>query len=188
MHQSLNFLVEEIRKGSTNSFNKLFSDYYKNLCLFAYTYVKDTDIAEEIVQEIFITIWEQRKTIIIKTSTRAFLYTSVKNRAINYLRDEKTRILHKDQFVREKISKTENIINLYELEELNHILREAIKELPDQCRIIFGMRQNQNLSNRQIANQLNLSVKTVENQIYIAVKKLREKLAPYLFLILLFFK
>jgi len=180
-------LIEEIRKGSTNSFNQLFTDYYQNLCRFAYTFVKDADISEEIVQELFISIWERRQTITIKTSARAFLYTSIKNRALNYIRNEKTRVGHEDDFAREQNSKVDSLINFCEQEELNHIIKQAISELPPQCRTIIELRQKHSLSNREIALQLNLSVKTVENQINISIKKLREKIAPYLSCILIFF-
>jgi RNA polymerase sigma-70 factor (ECF subfamily) len=187
MHQSLNLFKEELRKGLPGSFNQLFTDYYQNLCRFAYTFVKDAELSEEIVQELFISIWEQRQTIAINTSIRAFLYTSVKNRSLNFLRNEKTRSNHEDQFAQIQNLKTDSIIDFLEREELNHVIEQAIKELPVQCRAIFELRQKQNLTNRDIANQLSLSVKTVENQINNAVKKLREKLYPYLSLILLFF-
>ena len=176
MHFDNNLLINEIKKGSTNSFNRLFTEYYQNLCRFAYTFVKDADISEEIVQELFISIWERRQTLNINTSARAFLYTSIKNRALNYLRNEKTRIAHEDEFAQGQSRNADS-----------HIIDQAISELPFQCRTIIELRRKQNLSNREIATQLNLSVKTVENQINIAIKKLREKLAPYLSCILLFF-
>jgi RNA polymerase sigma-70 factor (ECF subfamily) len=187
MHPGINLFIDEIKKGSTNSFNQLFEDYYQNLCRFVYTFVRDTEISEEIVQELFISIWEQRQSISINTSIRAFLYTSVKNKALNYLRNEKTRTRHENEFARNQGLRTEDLINLYEKEEFHGILEKAITELPDQCRAIFELRQKQNLSNKAIALELNLSIKTVENQINIAVKKLREKIGPYLSIFFLFF-
>jgi RNA polymerase sigma-70 factor (ECF subfamily) len=167
--------------------DQLFSDYYQNLCRFAYTFVRDTAISEEIVQELFISLWEQRDSITFNSSARAFLYTSVKNRSLNYLRNEKTRSLHENEFAREKYAYNDSIINKCEQEDSIFIIEKAVSELPEQCRIIFELRQKQNLTNKEIAIQLNLSVKTVENQINIAIKKLREKLSPYLTCILLFF-
>jgi RNA polymerase sigma-70 factor (ECF subfamily) len=187
MPQNLDLFIKGIKKGSRETFNQLFEVYYRNLCRFAFTFVKDSDAAEEIVQELFISIWEQRQNLSIRISIRAFLYTSVKNRSINYLRNNKTRIFHEDEFAAEQNSKVENIINYCEQKELKSIVEKAINELPLQCRAIFVMKQKQNLSNKDIAAELNLSVKTVENQMNIALKKLRQKLTPFLDAILIFF-
>ena len=187
MNDTLNHFSQELRRGNKQLFDKLFTDYYVNLCRFAYTYVRDHDISEEIVQEVFIALWEQRDTFSINTSIRSFLYTSVKNRSLNHIRNSKTRICHEDEFAKEQDSMVTHIINFCEQEELSHLIDTAIGELPDQCRTIFEMSRNQNLTHREIAQQLNISQKTVENQMGIALKKLRTKLSPYLSSIIAFF-
>lgn len=187
MKDTLNYLWDKFQHNDPQSFDKLFTDYYVNLCRFAYTYVKDEDLSEEIVQEIFIGLWEQRSTLKIKTNIRSLLYTSVKNRSLNYLRDQHTRLAHEDEFAKEHASKVSHIINFCEREELNNLINQAIAELPDQCRIIFEMSREQNLTYKEIATKLNISQKTVENQMVIALKKLRTKLAPYLTSIIAFF-
>lgn len=187
MNDTLNHFSQELQRGNKQLFNQLFTDYYVNLCRFAYTYVKDNDISEEIVQEVFIALWEQRAAFSINTSVRSFLYTSVKNRSLNHIRNSKTRIRHEDEFAKEQDSKVSHIINFCEQEELSHLIDTAISELPDQCRTIFEMSRNQNLTHSQIAQQLNISQKTVENQMGIALKKLRTKLSPYLSSIIAFF-
>jgi RNA polymerase sigma-70 factor, ECF subfamily len=187
MNDSLYHFNQELQRGNKQLFNQLFTDYYVNLCRFAYTYLKDNDISEEIVQEVFITLWEQRAALDINTSIRSFLYTSVKNRALNYIRNTKTRIRHEDEFAREQASKVRHIINFCEREELIHLINQAITELPEQCQTIFEMSRVQNLTHREIAQNLNISAKTVENQIGIALKKLRNKLSPYLTTIISFF-
>ena len=180
MNDSFNHFGQQLHQNNRQLFNQLFADYYVNLCRFAYTYVSDNDIAEEIVQEVFIALWEQRKTLNIHTSIRSFLYTSVKNKALNYIRNAKTRTHHENEFAREQASKISDLIDFCEREELNHLIGQAINELPEQCRTIFEMSRNQNLTYKEIAQHLNISAKTVENQISIALRKLRQKLSPYL--------
>lgn len=187
MKDTLNHFGKELQHGNRKLFNQLFTDYYVNLCRFSYTFLRDNDTSEEIVQEVFITLWEQRDSIDINYSIRSFLYASVKNRSLNYIRNQKTRIRHEDEFAREQASKVGHIINFCEREELNHIIDQAITELPEQCRTIFEMSRNRNLTYKEIAQQLNIMPKTVENQMGIALKKLRSKLSPYLTIIVTFF-
>ncbi|WP_320052883.1 RNA polymerase sigma-70 factor [uncultured Acetobacteroides sp.] len=187
MNDTLNHFCRELQHGNQRLFNQLFADYYVNLCRFAYTYLKDNDTSEEIVQEVFINLWEQRDRLTINTSIRSFLYTSVKNRALNHIRNSKTRLHHEDEFAQEQASKVGHIINFCEREELSHLIDTAVAELPEQCRTIFDLSRNQNLTYNEIAQQLNISPKTVENQMGIALKKLRAKLSPYLSSIIAFF-
>lgn len=187
MNDTLHHFSQDFQRGNRQLFNQLFSDYYVNLCRFAYTYLKDNDDSEEIVQEVFITLWENRAKLVINTSIRSFLYTSVKNRSLNFIRNRNTRLSHEDEFAREQAAILSHITNFCEREELNHLIDEAITELPEQCRIIFEMNRNHELTYTDIAKQLIISPKTVENQIGIALKKLRIKLAPYLYCIIAFF-
>jgi RNA polymerase sigma-70 factor (ECF subfamily) len=180
MAQSLNLFCNDLKSGNSNLFSQLFSDYYVNLCRFAFTYLKDREASEEIVQEMFISLWENRNKLNINTSVRAFLYTSVKNKALNYLRDEKTRKGHENGFSIEQSQKVDKLIDFCEREELQHLITDAVNDLPEQCQIIFKMSREQNLTYNEIAQQLDVSPKTVENQMGIALKKLRNKLSPYL--------
>ena len=187
MENNLHQFYNEHKGFDKEHFNQLFTDYYVNLYRFAYTYVKDSDISEEIVQEIFLLLWEKRNSLIISTSIRSFLYTSIKNKALNYIRDEKTRIGHENEFAREQSAKFTQILNFCEREELTQIIDQTIHELPKQCRIIFEMSKNENLTYKEIAQHLNISPKTVENQMGIALKKLRNKLSPYLTCLIVLF-
>ncbi len=180
MTQLLDNFYNALQNNNHKVFDQLFMDYYVNLCRFAYTYLKDREASEEIVQEIFISLWEYRESININTSIRAYLYTSVKNRSLNYLRNEKTRIGHENEFASEQVSKVNELINFCEHEELHTLINDSINDLPKQCRNIFNLSRNEGLTYNDIAHQLNLSPKTVENQMGIALKKLRSKLAPYL--------
>lgn len=187
MDQSLHQFFKEHRDFDKEHFNQLFEDYYVNLCRFAYTYVRDNDIAEEIVQETFISIWEKRHSLVITISVRSFLYSSVKNRSLNHIRNEKTRAGHENDFAKEQDAKVAHIINFCEREELTQLIDQAIAELPDQCRTIFELSRHEGLTYSEIATKMNLSSKSVENQMGIALKKLRNKLAPYLTCLITFF-
>lgn len=166
-------------KHNPEKFNQFFHDYYTNLSRFAYTYVKDEAIAEEIVQEVFVNLWQKQELTEIE-SIRSFLYISVRNKSLNYLRDHKTRTLHENEFAmeRERNSLYEN--NEYEHKQLEQLVKDAVAELPEKCREIFELSRNENLTYQQIADQLNISAKTVENQISIAIKKLKTKLRDYM--------
>lgn len=169
-----------MQKQNLKWFDQLFHLYYVNLCRFCLTYVKETYIAEEIVQEVFISFWERLSTLDITISERSFLYTSVKNRALNYLRDTNTRLKHESTFAEAQIGKVELPIHEWDQNLMENSIQQAISELPDKCRQIFELSRNQNLTYQQIADQLKLSSKTVENQVGIAIKKLKERLSEYL--------
>lgn len=173
-------------KRNSDIFNKLFHDYYTNLSRFAFTYVKDEAVAEELVQEVFVNLWQKQELKEI-SSIRSFLYISVRNRALNYLRDHKTRTLHENDFAIERERDALYEYNEYEHKQLETLVKDAIAELPEKCREIFELSRNENLSYQQIADQLNISAKTVENQISIAIKKLRVKLKDYMSFFATFF-
>lgn len=173
-------------KRNSVTFNKLFHEYYANLSRFAFTYVKDEDAAEEIVQEVFVNLW-QKQDINEVTSIRSFLYISVKNRSINYLRDHKTRILHENEYAMECEKNMFYENTEYEYQQIEEAVKNAIGELPDKCREIFELSRNENLTYQQIADQLNISKKTVENQISIAIKKLKNSLKNYMNFFVTFF-
>lgn len=173
-------------KRNTDIFNKLFHDYYTNLSRFAFTYVKDEAVAEGLVQEVFVNLWQKQEITEI-SSVRSFLYISVRNRALNYLRDHKTRTLHENEFALERDRDSSCEANEYEHQQLEALVIDAIAELPEKCREIFELSRNENLTYQQIADQLNISAKTVENQISIAIKKLRIKLKDYMNFLATFF-
>jgi RNA polymerase sigma-70 factor (ECF subfamily) len=186
MAQSSDLFFRELQKNNRKLFDQLFMDYYVDLSRFAFTYLKNKGLSEEIVQEIFISLWERRDNLNINTSVRAFLYTSVRNRALNYLRNENTRKSHENEFALEQATKTSDILDFCLQEQLQYNIDDAVNSLPGQCQQIFKLSRYENLTYNEIAQELNISPKTVENQMGIALKKLRNKLAPYLSSILAF--
>jgi RNA polymerase sigma-70 factor (ECF subfamily) len=161
-------------------FEKFFKEKYRSLCLLACRYVRDMVVAEEIVQDVFVRIWEKRGQIQIKGPAHAYITSSVKNNCLNYLK-------HKS--VVENYEKSEVLRTIYnpgDIEEEMHDMElesavmVAIAELPPKRQKIFNMSRAEGLKYHEIADQLGLSIKTVEAQMGQALKQLRVKLNEYL--------
>ena len=173
-------LYKRIQKGNEYAFDMLFKKYYAPLCRFALMFTKDNDNAEEIVQSFFVKFWQQRKKLIINSSVKSYLYTSVRNTALNYIKKEQTRSIYEKNYeISETESETINIGN----ENFNKIYIKAVEHLPDRTKQVFILSKNEGLSYNEIAEYLQITAKTVENNMGIAFKKLREFLMPYKHLI-----
>lgn len=178
-------LFRKIRRGDTHAFRKLFDRWYTPLCRHAVTFVGDQQVAEDIVQELFINLWTNRESIDITGSVQSYLYRSIRNRCLNYLRDHKAAQNYERDYDRQVIEDPENDDDEV-MRQLHGFALEAIRRLPERCRVIFNYSRHTGLTNREIAQKLKISEKTVENQITIALRKLRDKLEPYLEKILVF--
>lgn len=187
-------LVKSVSRGNKKGFEILYRTYYKRSCVYAYTFVSQYDVAEDIVGDVFLRLWERRETLNITDSVSSYLFQSVKNSCINYLTREKSK----------KQTVSENEINLLNLkinypvsdkyplmdligQELEAKIKLEIEKLPDQCKEIFYLSRFEELSHKEIAHQLGISENTVKVQIYRALIKLRIGLKPYLPIILLQF-
>ena len=180
-------LKSSIKKGDKTAFRQIYRKYYPGLCVIAHRYIRDHGIAEEIVQDVFLKLWEGRKTIEITGELHNYLYSAVRNGSVNYIR----RLLIERKYSESRtgqIRDTLNNINISQEDgssilianEMEKKINEAVESLPDRCREIFLMHRNEGLRYSQIAEKLKLSPNTVQRQISIALEKLREKLAPYL--------
>jgi len=178
-----------LRLTSLSTFKKLFDDYYAMLCLVAYDMIKNKQLAEEIVDEVFVNFWMKRESIDVYISVRAYLVKSVQNRCINWLEQTKAeRLLTDNKFDIDtydfvKWSEDYPLADLL-TEELQEKIEASIKILPDKCRNIFLLSRNEELSYEEIASRLSISVNTVKTQMKIALSRLRESLHDYLPLVL----
>lgn len=180
--------INFIRNGNEAAFEKVFKMYFKNLHAFAYTFMKNDDIAEEIVQNVFFRIWEKRDQLQIDDSLKAYLYRAVHNESLNHLKHLKVKSSFQLQYSDHMESSNSDVSNEMIASELENNIQKAINELPQQCRTIFQMSRYEQLKYHQIADHLNISIKTVENQMGKALKVLRSKLVEYLpFLLLLLY-
>jgi RNA polymerase sigma-70 factor (ECF subfamily) len=176
-------VINLIKEGNAQAFEKIFREYFKSLHAYAYTFMKDDEQAEEIVQNIFCRIWEKRDQLKTDGSLKAYLYRSVHNESVNYLKHQKTRAIFQVHYSNGDQTAGEASEKIMAAELDGHI-QKALNELPLQCRVIFQLSRFENLKYKQIADQLNLSVKTVENQMGKALKVLRLKLAEFLPIVL----
>ncbi|RHE89227.1 RNA polymerase sigma-70 factor [Bacteroides intestinalis] len=172
----------------------LFETLFRNLQprLFAYCckYVDDKEMARDLVQECFINFWENQDSVTL--SPEAYLFTSVRNRCLSYIRSQKVRSDYHES-VRLQIREFEfhpdtpdPVLELY-MKEVKDLLNVALNSLPPRSRQIFIMSRFQGLKNTEIANQLNISVRTVESQLYQALKHIKKHLKDYFPLIGLLF-
>jgi RNA polymerase sigma-70 factor (ECF subfamily) len=175
-------------KGSSvdvNAFEKIFREYFSPLVYFAVRFVKDVDSAREIVHQVFVRIWENREEIHLDSAMRSYLFTAVRNRCLNHLRDQAK--FHPDDVsnIPEIETSTEETGNPAESDELESAINSAVNTLPEKCREIFRMNRFGGLKYREIAENLDISVKTVEAQMSKALKLIREKLVDYFDIIIL---
>lgn len=152
-----------------DSFQFLYKEYYDSLVGFAESYVNRRDIAEDIVQEIFVGLWEKELRFLSKAALNTYLYTSVKNAALDFLKHQEVENRYAEHFLSDsKESGRESKLD----EEMLNLLFKSIDQLPERCREIFLMHLD-GLSNEEIAVQLHLSVLTVKTQKKKAMKILR---------------
>jgi len=158
----------------------LFRTHYQPLCNYAYTFVQDRDEAEEIVQSTFLSVWEKRENLEIRTAIKPYLYAMVRNACLNMLKHEKIKQQHATIELAVAEKSVESVTRSVMASELETKIYEAMEKLPQQCRLIFKLSRFEELKYSEIADQLNLSVKTVENQMGKALKIMREQLKDYL--------
>lgn len=175
-HETIQLMVSNREKP----FEQVFKSHFKSLHAYAYTIVKDEIAAEEIVQNVFLKIWEKKDQLDIQSSVTAYLYRAVYHESLNYLKHLKVKGAYQSYAVYQSKGQSDNASKKLLLSELEQQLNKALSELPEQCRTIFQMSRFEELKYREIANRLGLSIKTVENQMGKALKLLRMKLVDFL--------
>lgn len=160
------------------SLDKVYLEYYRGLHHYAYTILNDNILAEDMVHQVFFKILDKNESINIHTSLKAYLYRSVNNECLNYLKHRNVRNNYEKNMAITEVSDSSYSKVFYS--ELESRLKKAINELPEQCRTIFQLSRYEDLKYNEIAIQLGLSIKTVETQMSRALKKLRVQLTDYL--------
>ncbi|GAB3654231.1 RNA polymerase sigma-70 factor [Echinicola sediminis] len=181
MEYSPNSIISE--RIDEGNFEDTFKTYFKALHAYACVLLKDEDEAEEVVQNVFLKLWEKRGDIQIQTSLKAYLYQMVYRDSMNQIRHQKVKRKHEH-------------ITLYQAaadplrmdeggdEELMFELKKALHTLPDKCRKVFLLSRYESLKYQEIAERLDISIKTVETHMGKALKHLRAELADFLPIIL----
>ncbi len=172
-------------------FESIFKKYNKNLCFYAMKFVEDESIAQDIVQDVLLNLWDRQEIIEIEIVLRAYLFKSVFNRCLNHLGHKKVTDKH-HQIINRELKKIEveyygsSENHEHSLFELEIKIEKTMESLPPQCRNVFEMSRFKGLKNREIADELNISVKVVEKHITKALIIMRENLIDYLSLLLIF--
>jgi len=177
-------IIVDFNSGNKQAFEKFFNMFYKALCLFAGKYVYDDALAEDIVQEVFITLWKKWSNFKNLTSVKTFLYEAVRNKSLNYIKHIDVRKRFRESQIREMESEHYFVNHLLE-EETHRILYEEINKLPTQCCKILLL-SLEGLKNQEIAEDLSVSINTVKTQKKIAYKHLRLNLKNILSFIIIF--
>ncbi len=174
----LDALFVRVEGDDYRAFEAIFKRTYHSLCSYAHRIVKDRELVEELVDDVFCNVWRNRKRIRINASFRSYLIASVRNKSFDCLR----KIKNKRNSALDTVSEVANgqSIALEEIifEELNQQIEGAIQALPRQCRTIFQMSRNENLRYKDIAAILGISIKTVDTQMGRALKHLRKTVLP----------
>ncbi|MEN6453502.1 MAG: RNA polymerase sigma-70 factor [Prolixibacteraceae bacterium] len=171
-NQSELLLVDKIKAGDYDAFRCLYECYFQFLCNYAAKFVKDGFISEDVVQEVFVKIWENRKHFIVNTSVRSYLCSAVRNRSLNRLESESARQKYTSRFFNSK----SNLVDSDELEqeEFRNHLFDCIEKLPLRCKEAFVQSRFDKLKQERIALNLNISHATVKTQIHKALKLIRD--------------
>ena len=168
-------------------FETIFRQHYPELCGFANKYLHDLDAAEETVQTVFVKMWEKRAELEITTSVRSYLFTSVRNGCLNYIKHMKIRDDYKEHNQREMDQNRVLADDDLEASELENRIHSSINSLPEKRKKIFILSRYEGLKYQEIAEKLNISVKTVEHQMGSAIKQLKTDLAEYIVMLSLLF-
>ncbi|MGF1586927.1 MAG: RNA polymerase sigma factor [Bacteroidales bacterium] len=176
-------LFRQIRDGDERSFELLFKKYYAGLSSYAMAFVKCDDLARELAHETFIKIWKRRDSINIKSSFKSYIYRSLHNNCINFLKKSR-QLSNLNETAKAEILKQHEInMQCFDQENFDRLLSDdfdnvftrGLNALPDQCKEIFILCRDDKLSYQEVASRLGISVNTVKTQMKRALAKLREQ-------------
>jgi RNA polymerase sigma-70 factor (ECF subfamily) len=175
----------EINLLNEAGFEVLFKTHYKELHAYAFSLLRDWDMAEEIVQALFLKLWEKNEWLQIKTSAKSYLYRSVYHDSLNFMRREKVHLRYQSLTAHALKNESDDAAGKLKLSEVESHLQKALNKLPEKCRAIFHLSRFEEMKYREIAIQLDISIKTVETQMVKALRILREEMQEFLPLITL---
>jgi len=173
-------LIEKLKSGSEAAFDKLFRKYFRKLVYFSMKVVKSKDSSEEVVQDLFVSLWEKKHKLQLKVSLKAYLYRAVYNNSVQYVKKQQ-RFVNSSGLSDDL---PDDYTDLLEQSELEERVYQTIEQLPEKCKEIFKLKRFDELKNREIANQLQISIKTVETQMTRALKYLKKNLEDLILLVI----
>lgn len=187
MQATTTSVFDAVKMGDKKAFEQLFKTHYESLVRFAIEFVKDQDAAEDLVQEVFVKIWERKENISITTGIKPYLFMSVKNHCLNKLKAEQRNAFLHDDYAEDNRFVTHHTDQSTDTIDLAQHIKLALEKLPPRCALIFKLSRFEDKSYKEIAESLELSVKTVEAQMGKALSIMRSQLSPYLKVVLIIF-
>ena len=173
-------LLHKLKLGDENTYQTVFNNYFPLLVAFANKYIQDLDLAKEIVQVVFVKLFEKRNSLEITTSIKSYLYKMVYNDCLNAINSQKITSRHYSQYARQ-IDIMADYLDVIEQTEKELRIFKAIEKLPPQCKLILQQSRFEGKKNKVIADELNISIRTVETQISKALKLLKAGINLFLF-------
>lgn len=174
-----NELLQKLLTDGEEAVGLIFRRHYATVCRAAYHIIPAQEIAEDLAQEVFYELWRKRDQLQIGTSLPAYLKRAAVNKALNYLRDQKSQ-WEDDSALPSLPAREPGPQSRIETKELQALIDRYVEQLPEKCRLVFVLSRFEYLSHGEIAERLDISTKTVENQITKALRFLKEALSPYL--------
>jgi RNA polymerase sigma-70 factor (ECF subfamily) len=169
-------IIRRIRQGDIQQFETLFRSSYASLVRYAKTLIKDHDTAEEIVQDLFFRLWQNKESLNIKSSLNGYLFRSVHNSCLHFIEHQKVVAKHSVEMSYRPEETSVNSDDILNYKELQEKVARIIERLPEKCGRIFCMSRFEGLKYSEIAEKLSVSVKTVEANMGKALKEFRKAL------------
>ncbi|MBV5311674.1 MAG: RNA polymerase sigma-70 factor [Prolixibacteraceae bacterium] len=180
-------VLENLKNGDPNAFESVFKFWYEPLVHFADEYISDLESARNIVQNIFMRLWEKHTLVDPDSNLKAYLYMATRNACLSHMRHLRVetayfeKSLHNNDNLQLNYDALEELnIDQIDFSQLEKLIRETIESLPERCREVFIMSRYQEMKNKEIALKLDITVKAVEANITRALTKLRENTKDYL--------
>jgi len=171
--------LEALKGGDHKAFETVFVAYYNKTKVFIYGYIKSVPDAEELTEDLFVNLWENRKNIDISRSFSSYLHTIARNMAVNFLKHKYVHntYLNNTQHTEYGSTSEEDLI----AKELGLLIDDVVDKMPAQRKQIYILSRSEGLSNTEIADQLNTTKRNVESQLSLALKKIRETVSLFFF-------
>lgn len=160
-----------LRSGDRDAFTEIYNRHWKTLYAMAYARIKDTDQAEDILQDIFSFLWSNREKTEIQ-NLNAYLGTAVKFRVLACIRKESYKSLYNNQFAASEEVDSYNVIDGLHYRSILQAINEEVEHLPEKCKLVFKYSREHNMSVKEISSEMEISTSTVENHLNKALKRL----------------
>ncbi|MCK9342554.1 MAG: RNA polymerase sigma-70 factor [Massilibacteroides sp.] len=169
-----------IAKGDQRAFADFYDLYYKQIFRVSYYYMKNATACEEVVNDVFFALWKSRTKLVEIENLRTYIYVSTRNTCLKALRiEDKNPLLFDELPIQLDFEESEETEGAIHFKEMNHMLQQAVAQLPERCREIFILTRLEGMKTKEVAKILSISESTIRGQIKLAVKKVSETLKPF---------